>query len=311
MRHRDRYLFDLQGYLTVPDALSTEAVEELNEAVDGMAEREIGPEETAHRWFHLLARSRAFRALIDNPPVLPILEELLGKEFRLDHEYVDLIRSGMGPIGSGLHGGAVPFRPIEYYWSGGGQLHSGLVVVAYNLKNVGPDDGGFACVPGSHKSTFAYPDDWKDLSDPHPCVRAVCGPAGSAIVFTEALEHGTLPWRGRDERRTVFYKTDHVQLARIGLWTPASATTGMAVRRSHMLYAGRLEDVTLLLGQIRVGGWVVIGSRPRQRPRAVLVENGTSLVPPPPRQRAVFQCLGEDDGASRGSAHPSNTRVRV
>jgi hypothetical protein len=206
VRYRDRYLFDLQGYLTLPDALSAEKVEQLNEVIDGLAARDIGREETTRRWFHLLAQSRAFRDLIDNPPVLPILEELLGKEFRLDHEYVDLIRSGMGPIGTGLHGGAVPFRPIEYYWNGGGQLHSGLVAVAYNLKRVGPDDGGFACVPGSHKSAFAFPDNWKDLSDPQSCVRRVTGPAGSAIIFTEALVHGTLPWRGSDERRTVFYK---------------------------------------------------------------------------------------------------------
>ena len=112
----------------------------------------------------------------------------------------------MGPIGTGLHGGAVPFRPIEYYWSGDGKMHSGLVGVAYNLKNVGPDDGGFACVPGSHKSAFAFPDNWKDLSDPHPCVRRVTGAAGSAIIFTEALVHGTLPWQGSEERRTAFYK---------------------------------------------------------------------------------------------------------
>ena len=204
MRYRDRYLFDLQGYLSVPNALSAGAVEQLNEVIDEMAEREMGRSETTHRWFDLLARSRSFRDLIDNPPVLPILEELLGREFRLDHEYVDLIRSGMGPIGAGLHGGAVPFRPVEYYWSGDGQLHSGLVVVAYNLKNVGPDDGGFACVPGSHKSAFAFPDNWKDLTDPHPCVRRVSGTPGSAIVFTEALTHGTLPWRGRDEGRMVF-----------------------------------------------------------------------------------------------------------
>ncbi len=206
MRYRDRYLFDLQGYLTVPDALSVSAVGALNQVIDTMVEREMGGEETSRRWIDLLARDRAFRRLIDNPPVLPILEELLGAEFRLDHEYVDLIRSGMGPIGSGLHGGAVPFRPIEYYWSGDGRMHSGLVGVAYNLKDVGPDDGGFACVPGSHKSAFAFPDNWKDLSDPHPCVRRVTGPAGSAVIFTEALVHGTLPWRGTEERRTAFYK---------------------------------------------------------------------------------------------------------
>lgn len=111
MRYRDRYPFDPGGYLSVADALSAEAVEQLNEVIDEMAEREMGREEMTHRWFDLLARSRSFRDLIDNPPVLPILEELLGKEFRLDHEYVDLIRSGTGPIGAGLHGGAVPFVP--------------------------------------------------------------------------------------------------------------------------------------------------------------------------------------------------------
>jgi hypothetical protein len=37
-------------------------------------------------------------------------------------------------------------------------------------------------------------------------VRRVPGPAGTAIIFTEALVHGTLPWTGSHERRTVFYK---------------------------------------------------------------------------------------------------------
>ncbi|MBD0300676.1 MAG: mitomycin antibiotics/polyketide fumonisin biosynthesis protein, partial [Tolypothrix sp. T3-bin4] len=30
--------------------------------------------------------------------------------------------------------------------------------------------------------------------------------AGSAVIFTEALTHGTLPWKGKNERRTLFYK---------------------------------------------------------------------------------------------------------
>lgn len=85
MHYRDRYLFDLQGYLSVPGALSAEAVEQLNGLLDEMAEREMGSTETTHRWFGLLARSRSFRDLIDNAAVLPILEELLGEQFRLDH----------------------------------------------------------------------------------------------------------------------------------------------------------------------------------------------------------------------------------
>jgi hypothetical protein len=243
MRYRDRYLLDLQGYLTVPEALTAEALEQINDVIDELAESEIRPEESAHRWSHLLARSRAFRDLIDNAPVLPILEELLGEDFRLDHEYVDLIRSGMGPIGTGLHGGPVPFRPIEYYWNRDGQIHSGLVAVAYNLKEVGPDDGGFACVPGSHKSAFPFPDNWKDLSDPPSCVRRVTGPAGSAIVFTEALVHGTLPWRGKGERRTVFYKYSPRPLAWSKTFYDSAQYPDLNDRQRDLLTSPGIEHV--------------------------------------------------------------------
>jgi hypothetical protein len=209
----DRYLFDLQGFLTVQAALSAEVVDVLNGAIDRMAEQELSHDATTHRFGDLLKRGQVFRDLIDNPIVLPFLTELLGDNLRLDHDYADVIRSGLGPIGAVLHGGAKPFRPGEYYWSGDGNLHSGLLVVAYNLKDVGPEDGGFACVPGSHKSAFRFPDAWRQLSDPHSTVRKVTGPAGSAIIFTEALVHGTLPWRGQDERRTIFYKYNPAPIA--------------------------------------------------------------------------------------------------
>ncbi|WP_020580015.1 phytanoyl-CoA dioxygenase family protein [Actinopolymorpha alba] len=206
MNEEDRYLFDLQGYLTIPDALSPTSLERINQVVDEAIAQETDPEMCTHRFGRILERDAVFRELIDLPSVHDVLMEVLGSDFRLDHTYLDVIRSGDGPIGTMLHGGAVPFRSSEYYTVQNGQIHSGLVAVAFNLKDVGPEDGGFACVPGSHKSSFAFPGAWKQLADIHPCVRRVTGPAGTAILFTEALVHGTLPWRGTDERRTVFYK---------------------------------------------------------------------------------------------------------
>jgi ectoine hydroxylase-related dioxygenase (phytanoyl-CoA dioxygenase family) len=202
----DRYLFDLQGYVVVPEALSADAVARLNAQIDAMTAAETDPDMRTHRFGQLLGRDQSFRELIDNGPVVDVISELLGENFRLDHDYADVIRSGTGPIGARLHGGAVPFRASEYYWTDGHAIHSGLVAVAYNLKDVGEGDGGFACVPGSHKSSFRFPEAWKPLEEVHPCVRKVGGPAGSAIVFTEALVHGTLPWAGAHERRTIFYK---------------------------------------------------------------------------------------------------------
>jgi ectoine hydroxylase-related dioxygenase (phytanoyl-CoA dioxygenase family) len=85
-------------------------------------------------------------------------------------------------------------------------MRNGLTVVAYNLHDVNPGDGGFGCVPGSHKSNYPFPNEWRDLGEAREIVRAVTGKAGTAIIFTEALAHGTMPWRGAHERRTLFYK---------------------------------------------------------------------------------------------------------
>jgi len=206
MTEHERYLFDLQGFIVVPEALTAEQVADLNAIMDEQIEKASEPTMHTHRFAHLLHWGQAYRNLIDNPAIVPYLDELLGPKFRLDHDYADIIRSGKGPIGTRLHGGAFPFSPSQYYNFHGGSMHNGLTVVAYNLKDVNPSDGGFGCVPGSHKSNLPFPDEWRELEETRSFVEKVTGPAGTAIIFTEALTHGTLPWHGKDERRTVFYK---------------------------------------------------------------------------------------------------------
>ena len=34
----------------------------------------------------------------------------------------------------------------------------------------------------------------------------VCGKAGDCVIFTETCSHGTLPWRGKHQRRALLYK---------------------------------------------------------------------------------------------------------
>ncbi len=206
MNERERYLFDLQGFLVVPNALDAAQLAALNTLMDEHLQAEVAPDAHTHRFGNLLSWGQPYLDVIDNAHITPYLEALLGERFRLDHDYADVIRSGKGPIGTTLHGGATPFDPTAYYHYDNGRMNNGLTVVAYNLKVVRPGDGGFACVPGSHKSNLPFPREWRDLETLHPCVQPVTGPAGTAILFTEALTHGTLPWRGADERRTIFYK---------------------------------------------------------------------------------------------------------
>ncbi len=206
MNDHERYLFDLNGYLVVPNALTADQIERLNSVLDEHIAAECPPDMRTHRFMTLLEWSKDYRDLIDNPTVKDHVVELMGDQFRLDHVYLDVIRAGKGPIGTRLHGGAVPYDPTQYYRFQDGKMHNGLCVVAYNLRDVGPMDGGFGCVPGSHKSNYKFPDEWKEMEEPGPFVERVTGPAGTAILFTEALTHGTLPWTGAHERRTIFFK---------------------------------------------------------------------------------------------------------
>ena len=207
MQDNEKYLFDLQGFIAVENALSHEQLAELNRILDEHIAAECELDMRTHRFGKLLDWGPAYRALIDNPAVAIYLEQIIDPQFRLDHVYLDIIRSGTSPIGASLHGGGAPFNPSQYYRFANGRMHNGLTVVAYNLADVGPEDGGFGCVPGSHKSNYRFPGEWKSMDEAiQPCVQRVTGPAGTAVIFTEALTHGALPWRGAGERRTVFFK---------------------------------------------------------------------------------------------------------
>jgi hypothetical protein len=206
MTEHEKYLFDLRGYLVVPDALDAGQLSELNALIDAKLAAEVAPDAPNHRFLHPIRWDNAVLNVLDNPRILPKLETILGAGLRLDHEYCDVIRSRRGPIGFTLHGGGTPFDPSQFYQCQNGRIRCGLTVVAYNLHDVNASDGGFGCVPGSHKSQFPYPPEWANLEDEHDWVTKITGKAGTAIIFTEALTHGTLPWNAEHERRTLFFK---------------------------------------------------------------------------------------------------------
>jgi hypothetical protein len=206
MTEFERYLFDLQGFLIIENALDSEQIQALQAILDQQITLHDAADKPFLRFDSLLPWGQPFRDLIDNPAIAPYLTELLGEKFRLDHDYVHIIRQGLGPIGADLHGGGTPYDPCQYYLFKHGRMYNGLTAVVYELNDVHPGEGGFACIPGSHKSNLPLPEKWRNLEFPSACVQAVTVKAGSAIIFTEALTHGTLPWHGAGERRTLFYK---------------------------------------------------------------------------------------------------------
>ena len=141
----------------------------------------------------------AFQHLIDHPAVFDLVVELCGVHVRLDHAYGIVMAPGTS--GLGLHGGATPFDPAQYYLVRDGRIRCGLVAVQWALVDHPAGGGGFCCVPGSHKAGFALP----ERPDGRLTMEVPLA-AGDLVVFTEALTHGTLAWRGPEVRRTLLYK---------------------------------------------------------------------------------------------------------
>ncbi len=137
--------------------------------------------------------------------MLPILQELVGDKLRLDHDYAIFLEPGH--TGLKLHGpNETPFDPCHYYHCANGKIHCGLTVATYALTDVPPGAGGLAVIPGSHKSNFECPVDIRLHQRSSPIVQQVPCRAGDCILFTEALVHGTFPWKGPGVRRTLFFK---------------------------------------------------------------------------------------------------------
>jgi ectoine hydroxylase-related dioxygenase (phytanoyl-CoA dioxygenase family) len=195
----ERYAFDVQGYLVRRGALGPPEVAALNRAVDGLRLPPARDTIQSQRFNGHLASSPAFVALLDHPAVFDVLGELCGTTLRLDHAYGIVMSPGTS--GLGLHGGATPFDPAQFYVVNDGRISCGLVAVQWALVDHRPGDGGFCCVPGSHKASFRLP----DAVPPHLAVEVSLA-AGDVVIFTEALVHGTRPWRADHDRRTLLYK---------------------------------------------------------------------------------------------------------
>ena len=215
MNEQERFVFDTQGCLLLPDLLSQGEISRLVQAFPRDDKGEIvleAPDDSSHH--DLLAWDEPLgRDLINHPGVLPYLEALLTgpdgdypgcRNFVLTHEYTMYLRPGVK--GPSFHNCGTPHDPWHGYSVRDGKIYCALLTVIWLLNDVGPDDGGFWYIPGSHKASFPMPpgliaNEW--IPD---CVVQPAAKAGSAILFTEALTHGTRPWRADRDRYVLFYK---------------------------------------------------------------------------------------------------------
>ena len=202
MTGEEKFIFDLDGYIVIKNVLSDEQVSEINAITEEKQKAKAAGEEVGRpsSW------GQVFQDLIDNPTILPYLTAWLGPKVRLDHDYA--IFMSKGEQRGRLHGGENGHEGDHWYKYRDGTIRTGLTVVTFFAAPAGPDDGGFTCNPGTHKTNFlkSIPDDVRQFERNAHYVHQPVAEAGDALIFTEALVHGTGLWTADHQRRAYLYK---------------------------------------------------------------------------------------------------------
>ncbi len=267
---RERFLFDLNGYLVVRNVFSPHEVAAANAAIDAHADTlnartdalrnteagtplaAEGPRLDAGGFLAWpKPHCDPFRSVLAHPRLVPYYNALLGEGYRLDHQPL-LIVQDRDSEGFMLHGGPVGargrFNPELQYRCGGGDFWTSLLGVSLQLCDHNPGDGGFCVLPGSHKLNLPVPRDFAHGADAgfdehihHPATKA-----GDVVIWSEATVHGATPWRADRQRRLALYRFAPANLSygRGYLDAPAAALSGLSDAERSVLeppYAVRLE----------------------------------------------------------------------
>jgi ectoine hydroxylase-related dioxygenase (phytanoyl-CoA dioxygenase family) len=222
MDEQERYFWDLTGYLVVRNVLTPDELAAANEAVDHYADRiRVGEDNLLAMGSQVLRGSgrptlrgfldwekpycEPFRHMLAHPAAVTRLNVMCGKRFRL--EGPTMILGVKGTEGLALHGSGEVHRSWVAYHHQNGVPYCGGVTATWQLTDVNEGDGGFVCVPGSHKSQYAMPEGVRTCDDDLGVVVQPVMKAGDLLFFMDGAQtHGTLGWRSDKPRRSVLFK---------------------------------------------------------------------------------------------------------
>ena len=221
--YNETYMFDLQGYLLLPGAVTQGHLDSLNQEID--AYRDIRPDEwrgRVHCQTHhpkrglnlqnVVEGGLPFEELIDHPVWIEKVRNFVGESEGLfiDENFVSV----RGPGESiNLHSGGASRNIRSQFRYHDGKFHCGMINILLALTDIGPGDGATLIVPGSHKSNLDHPTlrgNYKDLmgTSADGAIGAVEGhiQAGDAVLFVDALAHGSAERKNPGERRIIVYR---------------------------------------------------------------------------------------------------------
>jgi len=214
------YFWDLNGYLLLRGVMDDEWLAKANAAVDAFEDQiEVGAV-TAGKSRSLAGTGRPeLKGLLELPaPHCDPFRKMIAHsviEHRLNWMGASGGRTGgptvfasvKGTSGHAQHGNGEPINPGRQYVYQNGRSYCEAVTVTWQLRDVTEADGGFACVPGSHKANYPHPPGVRTCDDDLGLVKHIGMKAGDVLFFMDgATSHGTFTWNGDQSRRGVLMK---------------------------------------------------------------------------------------------------------
>lgn len=202
-----RLHMDVYGYVLLENVLTADevaamkgALYRLNAEPDLDAHRAYGRRRGSHYalFGHLVEYDPALLEYAAHPKLVPLVEEIVGGAVRLeeseaiinrrrpDADLSELRKRRYHPVG--FHTGTRHGWGTYYEQN---RFHCLFCKTLAYLTDVGPDDGGTAVIPGSHRMSWPQKEMIQAAMEDERLIRQVEASAGSVLLFAESLIHST------------------------------------------------------------------------------------------------------------------------
>ena len=227
----EMYLFDLNGYIVVKNALKKSEVNACNKIIDKLKNLKNGEWQGyihGHNYGgkeglnlqQIYEAGKPFEKLIDHPSWIHHMLEFVGGKGTFDHNhgplFIDENFANVRGTGEaiGIHSGNPEGIQRNHYRYQDGKFHCSQVNILLALTDIGEGDGGTVVIPSSHKSNIQHPEYKTNVMKKNKITSAetmtasieIYLKAGDGLIFVDSLCHGSAKRVNKGERRIVVYR---------------------------------------------------------------------------------------------------------